>query len=80
MLYTFNEVAELQKMPLDYKISVAIEWIGKAFDTCENPALAGWNKDYAMSQTTSTEMATEVIWMNYEPPVLQYDMWGGDEA
>lgn len=40
MLYTFNEVAELQKMPLDYKISVAIEWIGKAFDTCENPALA----------------------------------------
>lgn len=45
-----------------------------------NTALAGWNKDYAMSQTTSTEMATEVIWMNYEPPVLQYDMWGGDEA
>ena len=40
MLYTFNEVAELQKMPLDYKISVAIEWIGTAFDNCENPALA----------------------------------------
>ena len=40
MLYTFNEVAELQKMPLDYKISVAVEWIGKAFATCKNPALA----------------------------------------
>ncbi len=45
-----------------------------------NTALAGWHKDYAMSQTTSAEKAIEAIWMNYEPPVLQYDMWGGDEA
>lgn len=45
-----------------------------------NTALTGWRKDYAMSQTTSTEMATEVIWMNFEPPVLQYDLWGDNEA
>ena len=32
-----------------------------------NTALFGWHKDSTMSQTTSTEMATETIWMNYEP-------------
>lgn len=36
-----------------------------------NTALAGWHKDSTMSQITSTEMATEVIWMNYEPPMQQ---------
>ncbi|MGN0179560.1 MAG: DNA adenine methylase [Monoglobaceae bacterium] len=36
-----------------------------------NTALAGWHKDSTMSQITSAEMATEVIWMNYEPPMQQ---------
>ena len=31
-------------------------------------ALKDWRRDSTMSQTTSTEMAMEVIWMNYEPP------------
>ena len=41
-----------------------------------NTALAGWHKDSTMSQTTSSELARETIWMNYEPPEEQYDLWG----
>lgn len=33
--------------------------------------LSGWETDSTMSQTTSTEMAEEVIWMNYPPPLKQ---------
>lgn len=40
-----------------------------------NSALVGWHKDSTMSQTTSTEMATETIWMNYDPPARQYSLW-----
>ena len=40
-----------------------------------NTALAGWHKDHTMSQTTSTEMAEETIWMNYEPPTNQLSIW-----
>lgn len=40
-----------------------------------NTALSGWHKDSTMSQTTSTEMAMETIWMNYSPPVEQYSMF-----
>lgn len=31
-------------------------------------ALKDWHRDTAMSQTTSAELAEEVIWMNYDPP------------
>lgn len=40
-----------------------------------NDALAGWHKDSTFSQTTSTEIAEETIWMNYEPPMRQYSMF-----
>lgn len=40
-----------------------------------NRRLAGWYKDSTQSQTTSAEMATETIWMNYEPPAQQYSFW-----
>lgn len=40
-----------------------------------NAALAGWYKDNTMSQTTSTEMAMETIWMNYDPPARQLNLW-----
>lgn len=33
-----------------------------------NSALKGWHQDSTKSQTTSGKMATETIWMNYEPP------------
>lgn len=33
--------------------------------------LKDWKTDSTMSQTTSTEMAKETIWMNYEPPFEQ---------
>ena len=38
--------------------------------------LVGWHKDSVMSRTTSTEMALEVIWMNYEPPAHQLSIFG----
>lgn len=40
-----------------------------------NSALAGWNKDSTMCQTTSTEMALETIWMNYAPSEKQLTLW-----
>ena len=36
-----------------------------------NTMLKGWFQDRTLSQTTSTEKATEIIWMNYEPPCRQ---------
>lgn len=40
-----------------------------------NTALHGWHKDSTMSQTTSAEMATETIWMNFDPPARQYSIF-----
>ena len=40
-----------------------------------NRRLAGWYKDSTQSHTTSAEMATETIWMNYEPPAMQYSFF-----
>lgn len=40
-----------------------------------NRRLAAWYKDSTQSQTTSAEMATETIWMNYEPPARQYSIF-----
>ena len=42
--------------------------------------LPGWRKDKTETRTTSTDTATETIWMNYDPPVKQfsiYDLVGG---
>lgn len=33
-----------------------------------NRRLAGWNTDTALSHTTSAEVVTEQIWMNFDPP------------
>ena len=38
-----------------------------------NKFLQGWHEDTAVSQTTSGEMATETIWINYEPPCRQLE-------
>lgn len=37
-----------------------------------NTALRSWHKDKTTSQTTAGKMAEETIWMNYEPPAIQY--------
>lgn len=44
-----------------------------------NTALAGWVKDSTLSQTTSTEMARETIWMNYSPPMEQLNIFEMEE-
>lgn len=36
-----------------------------------NEALRGWHKDSIVVTTTSTATATEMIWMNYAPPLEQ---------
>lgn len=36
--------------------------------------LQGWRTETAWSQTTSTKMAEETIWMNYEPPGRQMEI------
>lgn len=33
--------------------------------------LKGWKKDTIQTRTTATDIATETIWMNYEPPLQQ---------
>jgi len=38
--------------------------------------LKGWHKDVTLSQTTSTEKAEEVIWMNFRP-YRQYSLFDG---
>lgn len=40
-----------------------------------NHALQGWQTDRTMSQTTSAQMAQEMIWMNFEPPKKQFSLW-----
>lgn len=40
--------------------------------------LGGWNTDTTMSQTTSAAMAEEVIWMNYQPPAEQMNLFLGE--
>lgn len=44
-----------------------------------NSALADWHRDETQSQTTSAELATEVIWMNYTPPMEQISIFEGDK-
>jgi len=39
-----------------------------------NERLQGWHKDMVLSQTTSTELAEEVIWQNYTPPAEQLSL------
>jgi len=36
--------------------------------------LSGWHKDEIQTRTTATDIATEMIWMNYEPPMRQMSM------
>ena len=38
-------------------------------------ALAGWGWDQAVSQLTSTEKATEMLWYNFQPPCEQMTIW-----
>lgn len=41
-------------------------------------ALKGWRRDMTQSQTTSTEMVTEMIWQNFDPPHEQLHFYPGE--
>lgn len=43
-----------------------------------NEALRGWHKDSIMVTTTSTALAEEMIWMNYDPPLEQLSIFEAD--
>lgn len=43
-----------------------------------NEALHGWKKDSIMVTTTSTALAEEMIWMNYDPPLEQLSIFEAD--
>lgn len=43
-----------------------------------NEALRGWHKDSITVTTTSTALAEEMIWMNYDPPLEQLSIFEAD--
>ena len=42
--------------------------------------LPGWNKDTLQTRTTAADLATETIWMNYEPPLQQITMFENESG
>lgn len=74
--HELNDAAQKQLLELIIASNAKIIISGYESDLY-NTALAGWNKDATKSQTTSAEMATETIWMNYEPPRRQYSLFDG---
>lgn len=71
-----TEHAELLKAITNSKAKIIIS--GYESDIY-NDTLSGWHKDSTMSQTTSTKMAVETIWMNYDPPEQQISIWEDEQ-
>lgn len=71
-LYKHEMTNEQQEQLLDLvsRSRAKIILSGYQSDLYDN-ILQGWHKDTTSSQTTSAQMATETIWMNYEPPMQQ---------
>ena len=71
-LYVHEMTDEGQKRLLGLIASSKAKIIISGYDSeMYNEMLKGWRTDSTMSQTTSTKMAREKIWMNYEPPKRQ---------
>lgn len=71
-LYVHEMTDEGQKRLLGLIASSRAKIIISGYDSeMYNEMLKGWRTDSTMSQTTSTEMAREKIWMNYSPPERQ---------
>lgn len=71
-LYVHEMTDEGQKRLLGLIASSKAKIIISGYDSeMYNEMLKGWRTDSTMSQTTSTEMAREKIWMNYSPPERQ---------
>lgn len=71
-LYSHEMTDEDQKRLLEIIVSSKAKIIISGYDNAMyNETLKEWRTDTTMSQTTSTEMACEKIWMNYAPPMNQ---------
>lgn len=71
-LYKHEMDDTLQAQMLDLITKSKAKIVLSGYDSdLYNAALQGWHKDTTVTQTTSTEKATEVIWQNYEPPAVQ---------
>lgn len=77
-LYSHEMTDEDQKRLLEIIVSSKAKIIISGYDNAMyNEILKGWKTDTTMSQTTSTEMACEKIWMNYDPPAEQISFFDG---
>ena len=75
-LYKHEMNEDAQKQLLDLITCSKAKIIISGYESeLYDAALAGWHKDSTMSQTTSTDMARETIWMNYSPPLEQFSMF-----
>lgn len=71
-LYVHEMTDDQQKQMLDLIVTSKAKIIISGYNNpMYNEALDGWWTDTTMSQTTSTKMACEKIWMNYQPPERQ---------
>lgn len=67
-LYHHEMDDEQQEQLLDLIVESRAKIVISGYESdLYNTALQGWFKDSTYSQTTSTEMAHEIIWQNFEP-------------
>lgn len=71
-LYTHEMTDDDQNRLLNLIVKSKAKIIISGYDNeLYNSALKDWETDTTMSQTTSTKMACEKIWLNYTPPAKQ---------
>lgn len=81
-LYTVEMEEEGQNKLLDLIVKSKAKIVLSGYQSdLYDERLKGWKKDTIQTRTTSTDIATETIWMNYEPPLEQttMEMLLGDE-
>lgn len=68
--HEMDDVAHIRLLELITRSKARIVLSGYRSELYDN-ALQGWHRFTTMSQTTSTAMAEETIWLNYDPPFEQ---------
>lgn len=77
--YEMDDAGQVELLDLINKSQAKIVLSGYQTDLYDQ-YLQGWESYSAMSQTTSGQMATETIWLNYEPSMEQMMIGGTDNA
>lgn len=68
--HEMDDAAHIRLLELITRSKASIVLSGYRSELYDN-ALQGWHRFTTMSQTTSTAMAEETIWLNYDPPFEQ---------